>query len=646
MFKSIIGLLNSSLELNPNKKTLVNKVFNYYAVFSLVWITPAFIKMPYAFQYFWAFNFSFIAFLSAMYFGYLVGNNRKIDSSIKTVAWVVLCYFIYIEFYRAIWMFFPKAPTIPFWVVNDTLKIVVAFVFAIALARKTNKDFYDLQELKENLEQKVLEKTRELQEANTRIEENNELRRNYFINLAHETRTPLTLISNYLDRYIKTSGPSKELGIVKENFDKLKDEMIRFLDVEKYEKGLVKYDHHEILNLSESIKRKVPLYKEHALLHQMELSVEIEDSVFIRGDQSAIDSIINNLFENAVKYSEEGSSIKIVLHKTGMKALLKMSDTGLGIDEEKLKNIFQPYYQVSRTKLNKQGLGMGLFIVKSIVESLKGKIEVKSVVNKGTAFTIYFPAVAEGLQESENGELNENFLPKHDKVKLSEVSFVAERKNIMVIEDNSDMLNYLAEELSEDYNIFTAENGINALKLLKTTPNIDLILSDVMMDQMDGYSFYEHISKNGNYAAIPFIILTARSNDNEKIEMLTKGVTDYLYKPFSIDELKAKIQSVHINIKNQRATVLNETLNAVQRQICSENGSEKNKWANFELIRRKHDLTTRQVEIIKLVELGLEYKQIADKLNISVKTTHRHIQNLFEKFSVHSKIELLKALFD
>jgi DNA-binding NarL/FixJ family response regulator len=208
------------------------------------------------------------------------------------------------------------------------------------------------------------------------------------------------------------------------------------------------------------------------------------------------------------------------------------------------------------------------------------------------------------------------------------------------------MLHYLADELNEEYNVFTAINGLEALTLLKTSPKVDVILSDVMMDQMDGYSFYEAISKNGNYATIPFIILTARSNDNEKIEMLTKGVTDYLYKPFSIDELKAKIQSVLINTKNQRTSVLKETLNVIQNQIISGNENVNDKWTNFEFIKRENNLTDRQVEIIKLVEQGLEYKQISDKLNISVKTTHRHIQNLFEKFGVHSKMELMKALFN
>jgi signal transduction histidine kinase/DNA-binding NarL/FixJ family response regulator len=544
-------------------------------------------------------------------------------------------------------MFFPAAPTLPLWVMNDSLKIVVVFIFAYVLARKTNKEFFDLQELKENLEQKVDEKTRELREAKEKIEENNEQRTNYFINLAHETKTPLTLISNYLDRYMKRSGPGKELTIIKENFEKLKNEMIRFLDVEKYEKGLVTYDHNQVLNLSDVIKQKNPLYYEHTLLHQMNLLVEIEDDVFTKCDQLAIDRIINNLFENAVKYSGKGSSVKISLKKSGNDACLVVSDTGMGIEEEKIKHIFQPYYQVSREKLNRQGLGMGLFIVKTIVESLKGRVDVKSTVNKGTEITIHLPAEIKKPTEPAKQETITKPKLQASEAKLPDLAFIAERKNILIVEDNQDMRNYLAEELNEVYNTFTAENGLDALTLLKTTPAVDMIVSDIMMDQMDGYSFYEAISKNEHYSNIPFIVLTARSNDSEKIDMLTKGVTDYLYKPFSIEELKAKIQSVFINTNNQRTAAFKETLNAIHQQMISQsNNNGKDKWDTFELRKRGHELTSRQIEIIKLVEQGLEYKQIADKLNISVKTIHRHIQNLFEKFGVHSKIELMKALFD
>jgi signal transduction histidine kinase/DNA-binding NarL/FixJ family response regulator len=646
IIKGIILILNASFDFAVETRKTVNRVFNYYSIFNLVWLARLIVKTDIFYYSFWVINLLFIIGLSVFYFRYFYKNYHQIESSVKIITCSILGYILLVSIYRILWIIFPAVNSYPLWMVHDVCKLSVIFIFAYALAKKTNKEFIDLQELKNSLELKVIEKTRELREAKERIEENNEQRTNYFINLAHETKTPLTLISNYLDRYIKTNGSSKELFVVKENFEKLKIEMIRLLDVEKYEKGLVSFEDRQIINLSESINAKAPLFKEHALASKMNLSIEIEDNINIQGDQSAINSIVNNLFENAVKFSDEGSSIKIQLSKKGSLAYLIVSDTGCGIEEEKLKHIFQPYYQVSRTKLNRQGLGMGLFIVKSIVDLMKGKIEVKSTVNEGTKIAILLPLEAASSVESiVNPDINQLTVTKNN-CKPHNYTYSVERNSILIVEDNADMLHYLADELNEEYNVFTAINGLEALTLLKTSPKVDVILSDVMMDQMDGYSFYEAISKNGNYATIPFIILTARSNDNEKIEMLTKGVTDYLYKPFSIDELKAKIQSVLINTKNQRTSVLKETLNVIQNQIISGNENVNDKWTNFEFIKRENNLTDRQVEIIKLVEQGLEYKQISDKLNISVKTTHRHIQNLFEKFGVHSKMELMKALFN
>jgi DNA-binding NarL/FixJ family response regulator len=293
-------------------------------------------------------------------------------------------------------------------------------------------------------------------------------------------------------------------------------------------------------------------------------------------------------------------------------------------------------------------LGMGLFIVKSIVELLKGRIEVKSILNEGTEITVSLPLEVAGKTEPVSIPDSGMATFKKDRIKTHEITYSAERKNIFIVEDNPEMRNYLAEELNELYNVFIAKDGIDAIDMLKTAPNMDIILSDVMMDRMDGHAFFASISKNDQYSNIPFIFLTAKSNVEKKLEMLTKGVIDYLYKPFSIDELKAKIQSVLINSYNQRTAALKNTMMVIQNQIM--NGSVvksgNGKWDTFELKKREYDLTERQIEIILLVEKGLEYKQIAEKLNISVKTTHRHIQNLFEKFGVHSKMELMKAMFD
>ncbi len=646
IYKSTILILNVSFDLPTRTKTIINRVFNYYALFNLVWLARLFFNVSNFFDMFWVLNVLFMAGLSFVYFKLFKKNYQNIENNIKVIAWLILCYLIYVVLMRTLWIIYPSTSSYTLWIVNDVLKLSILFAFAYALALKTNKEFIDLQDLKNNLEQKVEEKTKELRKAKIKIEEINEQRSQYFINVAHETKTPLTLISNYLDRYIKIKGNSRELNIIKENFDKLKDDMVNFLDIEKYEKGMVTYNHDNVVDLSGIISKKKPLYEEYARLNNLSVSFDLDEKIFIKSDLSAIERIINNLFENSVKYTEKGGEITISLKTENSKAILKVKDNGYGIDKEKLNQIFQPYFQISKSKKNNEGLGMGLFIVKSIVDSLNGTIQVRSQINVSSEIIISLPCVTENTFTEKNKSLTTSVL-KNKEIELKhETGIPQEQKTILIVEDNKDMRHYLEEELSGMFNILSAENGEEALCLLNTNSDIGLILSDVMMDGMDGYVLYDEISKYEKYVNIPFIFLTARSYDSEKIEMLTRGVSDYLYKPFSIEELKAKICSVIKNASKYKMAGLKDAITAVQNHMICGGKNGNGKWEMLEQRKNEKSLTDRQVEIIKLVEQGLEYKQIADKLNISIKTVHRHIQILFEKFGVHSKMELLKTLFD
>ena len=646
IYKSIILILNASLELPCKTKKYINRVFNYYALFNITWIAPVFFEIKHLFNIFWIINFLFIACLSVVYFRYFITNYKKTENSIKLIVWLMLGYILYIMLYRTSWIVFPGAFSyLPLWIVNDSLKLVILFTFAYALAKKTNKEFIDLQELKIGLEKKVEEKTLELRQAKERIEEINEQRSQYFINVAHETKTPLTLISNYLDRYIKIWGSSRELEVIKENFDKLKNDMLHFLDIEKYEKGLITYNHDNIIDISGIIKQKKPLYEEHARINNLSVTFDLDDEVFVKSNPSALERIINNLFENAVRYSKKNGEIKILLRREDGKAILKVKDNGRGIEKEKLDRIFQPYYQITHPGKNNQGLGMGLFIVKSIVDSLNGTIDVQSEVNIGSEVIISLPCVTGDVKFAAAEPSAESIMLKKETELIYEPDMLEERKTIVIVEDNKDMRHYLEEELTSVFNVLSAEDGNEALRLLKLNSGVDLILSDVMMEGMDGYAFYDEVSKYEKYSNIPFVFLTARSYNNEKIEMLTRGVSDYLYKPFSIEELKAKIWSVIKNANKHKTAGLKDAITAVQNQMISGQKNGNGKLDILELKKKENNLTNRQIEIIKLLEQGFEYKQIADRLNISVKTVHRHIQILFEKFGVHSKLELLKSLF-
>jgi signal transduction histidine kinase/DNA-binding NarL/FixJ family response regulator len=649
IFRSVQLLFNASLILPNLKARLAEKAINWYLLLLIVWITPVVVVLtPYhraIFLGFWFFNGLVISFYAFIYAGELVNNYKRLESGIKIIALTALIYIIYIWFYRLAIITFPAHLLLPFWFLNNLLKITVAFVFAYALIIRFNKEYSDLVVLKEGLEKKVAEKTSELQLAKMKIENASKIKTDYFIQIAHETKTPLTLISNYLDRYIKKSVPSEELTIIRENFRLLGESMIHFLDTEKFDKDMAGYQHDRVTDLSQLIRVKIPLYAELAKIKDRNFSHEIEDKVLIKADHLAIERVVNNLFDNALKFTDQFDSVSLTLKKVDDFAHLWVADTGPGIKSESLNKIFEPYFQLAATGKSHAGLGMGLYIVKEIMDSIGGEIRVETNSGEGTDFELIIPLTKDVKQKNESEVEKMNLFPDSPK---SDFHFNSPgQKKIMIIEDNSDMRSYLVAELSDEYNVIQAANGVEAISLLRSGPSADLILSDVMMDAMDGFELFELITKDSRFNSIPFLFITARSVHQEKVEMLNKGVSDYIYKPFSIDELKAKIRSALINAEVQRKSAINQAVDLLNMKLAS--GSSRtvaDKWDIFNLRSKDYQLTNRQIEIIREVEKGLEYKQIADNLHISPKTVHRHMQILFEKFHVHSKIELLKILFE
>lgn len=351
----------------------------------------------------------------------------------------------------------------------------------------------------------------------------------YFMNIAHEIKTPLTVISNYLDKYIKEYGINKDIEIIKSNIESLKKDMIDFLDFGKIERGQPFYDHTQIINLSEALNNKIVLFTINAKQKSIVFEKKIEQNIYIKIDPFALDRILNNLFDNAIKYNKENGIIYITLETKNNKAIFTIADTGVGINQKKLKNLFNPFIQVINGSKN-SGVGLGLFIIKKIIDELKGEINVESNLNKGTKFTIKLPLAK---KESFNLEIK-----KIDKDKSSKKEIT-----ILIVEDNEDLLNYLSISLGEYFNIKKANSAINSLKELENIKP-DLIISDVMMPEMNGFEFFDRVNSIDDFKDIPFIFLSAINANEYKIKGLENGAIDYIVKPFKIEELLAKINSI------------------------------------------------------------------------------------------------------
>lgn len=510
---------------------------------------------------------------------------------------------------------------------------VAVFTYSYGLANTFNQEYTELRVLKNELNDIVNEKTKELKDAINALKESNELKSKFYTQIAHETKTPLTLIKNYFDRYISKNKKSKELLIIQDNINKMVEDINNLMNIEKLEQQGVIYDNNQVCNVSEILGKKKVLLQETASVNLLTLDIETQEDCYIMSDPTAIECVINNLFDNAIKYTSDNGSISIVLRKTEENVFLVVEDTGIGIEKSIQDKIFQPYFQNFSDKASHKGLGMGLYIVNTIVKSLSASIEVTSKPNRGSCFKVKFPLVKNDCSKLKK---NENIIPNDSQSNY----------NLLLVEDNLSLLNYLADEFKDEYNVEVARNGEEALKKIKHYFQPDLIISDIMMPGINGEGLYQKLNSNSDTRAIPIIFLTARNSTIDKINQLNSGVLDYIAKPFSIDELKAKAYSVLLNRSNQEEYIVSQAKDAISNFLMNRRNDKNSIISHFEEKANEFNITKRQKEIILLISQGYEYKDIAAKLFLSPKTINRHIQILYQKLNINNKIELLNCFFN
>lgn len=516
------------------------------------------------------------------------------------------------------------------------------------LSAKLRGNIKKLNKLNKNLEAEVTKRTRKIKKAKEKIEKLNKQKTDFFINLSHEIKTPLTLITNYLEKYIKGNSLTVELKIIKQNIDKLLFDMINFFDVLKVEKGFNIYDHSFLCNVSEILDKKIKLFIPVAQKRHIRITGRIKDNILLQADPVALDRILNNLIDNAIKYNKEAGSIDIILDEDDRSILFTIKDTGTGINENQLSKIFLPYYQISRKKTSIQGIGMGLSIVKHVIDEIGGTIRVHSMIDEGTTFDI----ILKKIPIKEDVTVMNDFIVSEpiDSIEtfmLDAENYDETKKIVFVLDDNTKLLSFIQKMMKDTYNVFFATNGKDALVKIKRIPKPDIIISDIMMDEMDGYQFYEELIKIPKYDLIPFIFLSARSSFDEKIKALHKGAVDYIAKPFLIDVLLAKIHSIiriQEALKEDNLVKLGSRFYEFLESLQTFNKTEPvDKPYNNSLngLYYEYGISKREVEVISLLKLGLEHKEIACRLEISVHTVRTYINRIYEKCNVNNKVELL-----
>jgi CheY-like chemotaxis protein/AraC-like DNA-binding protein/two-component sensor histidine kinase len=283
-------------------------------------------------------------------------------------------------------------------------------------------------------------------------------------------------------------------------------------------------------------------------------------NIYVYIDKEKIEEVFNNLISNAIKFTPENGRISLNIsmrEDNPDHVLISVTDTGIGIKEANISHIFDRFYQVDSTQTREyEGTGIGLAIVKELIDLHKGIISVKSSVGKGTEFCIDLPLGKDWFKDEPNVEFIESV---NDKVNIEIIkdfnSSPGENDNentyeedsvkevVLVVEDNSDMRSFIKENLEQDYRIIDANNGQDGVnKALNTIP--DLIITDVMMPAMNGFELTIKLKSDNKTSHIPIIMLTAKADEESKLKGLDVGVDDYLIKPFSTRELQVRVNNL------------------------------------------------------------------------------------------------------
>lgn len=433
----------------------------------------------------------------------------------------------------------------------------------------------------------------------------------FFTNVAHEIRTPLTLIKGPLEKLLVMEHQLPEvpqnLSIMKKNTSRLLKLVNELLDFRKSEIGGLKLTFVEA-NISSMVRnfhlRFSQLIEERGIEFELELG---EKDIFAFVDKEAFKKILSNLMNNAIKYSKD--KVSITLFRDDKKLVLIVKNDGNLIPFALKDKIFEPFFRVDNMDAT-SGTGIGLSLAHSLTQLHNGSLELLQDA-KLNVFELVVPLRQEEefmfYTESENEKAE-------SESEVIEIEKKHEKTQILVVEDNEDLLNFITTELAPFYNILKADNGENALKIIHNE-NIQLVISDVSMPVMDGIMLCREIKQNLETSHIPVILLTAKNSLKSQIDGLEVGADAYIAKPFSMDYLKVQAN----NLIENRKQIMNYYASSPLSHIKS-------------IAHNKTDekfLKKLDEEILKnITDSELSVESLAEIMNMSRSTLYRKIKDI------------------
>ncbi|HUY91949.1 MAG TPA: ATP-binding protein [Pirellulales bacterium] len=448
---------------------------------------------------------------------------------------------------------------------NDEIDIVTCQFNA--MVSQLDRNDHTIRDLNANLERKVKQRTRqlskkkrELQASLSQLQEYDRLKTEFFSNVSHELRTPLTMILAPIEEILDKrrgelagdTGYMLDAALV--NGRRLLDLINRLLEFSTLEAGRAQVRLSPV-DLGEMTAELVAVAAPLARQRQIELRLDRDaDLPVIGADAEKLDSVITNLLSNAMKFTPAGGSVEIKTLRQGDLACVYVRDSGIGISPEDHHRVFERFVQLDgSTSRRYSGTGLGLALVKEIVELHGGRISLESEIGRGTTFWFELPITeppTEAQRQTASLARSCRFAdlvvcdPEEPEAPIEAPQAAPnDAPRVLVVDDTPEMRRLVAGVLKDQYCVFTACDGEEGTQAaLREMP--DLIISDVMMPVVDGYAFCRRIKSNPATTRIPFVLLTAKADRTMKIEGLDTGADDYLVKPFDAEELRARVRSL------------------------------------------------------------------------------------------------------
>lgn len=492
-------------------------------------------------------------------------------------------------FYRTLWAYI-------FYVLAGIAAVCIIFRLVSGRIQQRNEQ-----------RQRDFEEQKEKELYNAKIE--------FFTRITHEIRTPLSLITMPLEEVMKNtrkSDPDREnLSIIADNAHRMLKLVNELLDFRKAEaKGLeVNFSHTDISKIIRDIAAR---FMPSATLKGIDLSVIMPSEPFYAHvDEEIFTKMISNLMSNALNHASQ--KIEISLFPNEKQFRVTVLNDGDTIPQKFSEKIFLPFFRIDEKT---HGSGIGLPFARSLAELHKGSLTLGSRPDGMTLFIAELPVCQPRvfvIPSSEN-TINPEENNKADVPHMEEKMGLRKRKNVLIAEDNEEFLSFVARQLKPDYNVLRASNGIQALELLENN-YVDIIISDIMMPDMDGMELCQKVKEDLRYSHIPFIMLTAKTSIQSKLEGMKTGTDEYIEKPFSSDFLKARIE----NLLESRRKIADSYKHSPEVALDTITHSK----ADENFLNQVVEIIDRHIE-----EVDLDVDKLASSMNMSRATFYRKVKSI------------------